>query len=165
MALLMPSVAAQLYTQWKWPTPVMLKAIEEEGLGLPVWDPRRNMRDSQGLMPIITPAYPAMNSSYNVSESTMAVLTEELNRGKAVCEEILLRRKAPVTNWAKLLEPLPFFELYKMYLQVPVRLPDAMLICCCCALQKLQPASAWFSAVTRRHPLHSASSCWTGSYG
>ena len=35
----------RVYTQWRWPNPVMLCAIEEGPLGLPVWDPRKNPRD------------------------------------------------------------------------------------------------------------------------
>lgn len=76
----------RVYTQWRWPNPVMLCAIEEGSLGLPVWDPRRNPKDRYHLMPIITPAYPSMNSSYNVSSSTLRVMMEEFHRGNEICE-------------------------------------------------------------------------------
>jgi poly(A) polymerase len=64
----------------------MLCAIEEGSLGLQVWDPRRNPKDRFHLMPIITPAYPSMNSSYNVSSSTLRIMSEEFQRGSEICE-------------------------------------------------------------------------------
>lgn len=76
----------RVYTQWRWPNPVMLCAIEEGSLGLQVWDPRRNPKDKYHLMPIITPAYPSMNSSYNVSSSTLRIMLEEFQRGNEICE-------------------------------------------------------------------------------
>lgn len=76
----------RVFNQWRWPNPVMLCEIEEGSLGLQIWDPRRNYRDRQHLMPIITPAYPCMNSSYNVSKSTLRVMSEEFQRGNETCE-------------------------------------------------------------------------------
>lgn len=76
----------RVYTQWRWPNPVMLCSIEEGSLGLQVWDPRRNPKDRFHLMPIITPAYPCMNSSYNVSFSTLRIMSEEFQRGSEICE-------------------------------------------------------------------------------
>lgn len=67
-------VAMQVFARWPWPTPIMLREIEHDAMGLQVWDPRLNPRDQMHLMPIITPAYPAANSSYNVSESTLAAM-------------------------------------------------------------------------------------------
>eukprot|EP00270_Netrium_digitus_P006685 TRINITY_DN1930_c0_g1_i3.p1 TRINITY_DN1930_c0_g1~~TRINITY_DN1930_c0_g1_i3.p1 ORF type:complete len:653 (+),score=92.47 TRINITY_DN1930_c0_g1_i3:46-2004(+) len=107
----------RVFTEWRWPLPVMLCEIEEGNLGLPVWDPRRNPRDRQHLMPIITPAYPCMNSSYNVSESTLRVMKDEFQRGKEICESFEL---TPRPDWDKLFESFPFFEAYKHYLQIDI---------------------------------------------
>ncbi|CAK9312136.1 unnamed protein product [Citrullus colocynthis] len=106
----------RVFTQWRWPNPVMLCANEEGSLGLPVWDPRRNPKDRYHLMPIITPAYPCMNSSYNVSASTLRIMTEEFRRGHDICE-VMEENKA---DWDTLFEPYPFFEAYKNYLQIDI---------------------------------------------
>ena len=64
-----------MYAAWGWPMPVRLNEIEHDATqNWPVWDPVNNPRDRAHLMPIITPAYPAANSSYNVSHSTMAAM-------------------------------------------------------------------------------------------
>ncbi|KAK9066219.1 hypothetical protein SSX86_013540 [Deinandra increscens subsp. villosa] len=106
----------RVYTQWRWPNPVMLCAQEEEELGFAVWDPRRNPKDRTHLMPIITPAYPCMNSSYNVSTSTLRVMTEQFQFGNRICEAIELNK----AQWPALFEPFMFFESYRNYLQVDI---------------------------------------------
>ncbi|KFK32539.1 hypothetical protein AALP_AA6G256000 [Arabis alpina] len=111
----------RVFTQWHWPNPVMLCAIEEDELGFPVWDPRKNHRDRYHHMPIITPAYPCMNSSYNVSQSTLRVLTEQFQFGNKICQEIELNKQ----HWSSLFEQYMFFEAYKNYLQVDVLAADA----------------------------------------
>jgi len=128
----------RVYSQWRWPNPVMLCPIEgadtaggaaadAAALGLPVWDPRRNPRDRLHLMPIITPAYPCMNSSYNVSESTLALMRTEMALGDAQAQaayaagDKLTAQGAELRGvWAPLFAPLPFFDTYKHYLQVDV---------------------------------------------
>eukprot|EP01018_Ginkgo_biloba_P015217 Gb_22641 [translate_table: standard] len=106
----------RIYTQWPWPTPVMLCPFEEAPFGLPVWDPRKNPRDGFQLMPIITPAYPSINSSYNVSSSTLRIMTQEFKRGKHICDQVEMRK----TEWESLFEPHPFFQAYKHYLQIEI---------------------------------------------
>ncbi|GAB4837163.1 Nuclear poly(A) polymerase 4 [Ancistrocladus abbreviatus] len=106
----------RVYTQWRWPNPVMLCPIEEEDLGFPMWDPRKNPRDRTHHMPIITPAYPCMNSSYNVSVSTLRVMMEQFEHANKICQEIELNK----AQWSALFEPYLFFESYKNYLQVDI---------------------------------------------
>ncbi|CAA0839831.1 Nuclear poly(A) polymerase 1 [Striga hermonthica] len=106
----------RVYNLWRWPNPVMLCPIQEGSLGLSFWDPRRNYKDRLHLMPIITPAYPCMNSSYNVSTSTLRVMMEEFQRGNEMCEAI----EANKSSWSALFEPFAFFEAYKNYLQIDI---------------------------------------------
>lgn len=111
----------RVYTQWRWPNPVMLCEIEDNELGFSIWDPRKNPWDRGHLMPIITPAYPCMNSSYNVSASTLRVMMDQFHFGNKICEEIELSK----SQWGFLFEPYLFFESYKNYLQVDIVAVDA----------------------------------------
>ncbi|KAL7090943.1 hypothetical protein ACP275_12G074200 [Erythranthe tilingii] len=77
----------RVYDQWRWPLPVMLCPVEEGSLGLQIWDPRTNCMDKLHRMPIITPAYPSMNSSYNVSASTLQFMVQEFHRGNEICRD------------------------------------------------------------------------------
>ena len=52
-------------------------------LGLKVWSPKHYPADRLDLMPIITPAYPSMNCTYNASETTRKLFKEELERGES----------------------------------------------------------------------------------
>ncbi|XP_070803583.1 poly(A) polymerase gamma [Pituophis catenifer annectens] len=101
-----------IFSKWEWPNPVLLKQPEESNLNLPVWDPRVNPADRYHLMPIITPAYPQQNSTYNVSTSTRAIMVEEFKYGLMVTDEILQGK----SDWPKLLEPPNFFQKYKHYI-------------------------------------------------
>ncbi|XP_060728604.1 poly(A) polymerase gamma isoform X1 [Tachysurus vachellii] len=101
-----------VFSKWEWPNPVLLKQPEDSNLNLPVWDPRVNPSDRYHLMPIITPAYPQQNSTYNVSTSTRTIMSEEFKYGLAVTDEILLGK----AEWSKLFEPPNFFQKYKHYI-------------------------------------------------
>ncbi|XP_029281721.1 poly(A) polymerase type 3-like [Cottoperca gobio] len=104
----------KVYDMWEWPIPIMLKGLEDRYFKLPVWDPRVNVSDRYHLMPIITPAYPQQNSAFNVSPSTLAILTEEIQRGHVIAQEIQ-KKKA---DWSTLFDKPDFFKKYKYYIQL-----------------------------------------------
>lgn len=100
--------------QWKWPQPVLLKQIEDGPLPIRVWNPRLYPTDRLHRMPIITPAYPSMCATHNVTQSTQMVMIEEFRRGSEVVDRIFRGK----TSWNELFEKNDFFHKYKYYLQV-----------------------------------------------
>ncbi|EDW74821.2 uncharacterized protein Dwil_GK15696 [Drosophila willistoni] len=101
-----------VFSRWKWPNPVLLKHPDNVNLRFPVWDPRVNASDRYHLMPIITPAYPQQNSTFNVSESTKKVILTEFNRGMNITDEIMLGR----VPWERLFEAPSFFYRYRHFI-------------------------------------------------
>lgn len=106
------------YKDWNWPEPIMLNNIQQSAPGgllsdeRPVWSQKNNPKD---LMPLITPAYPAMNSAFNVSAHSFEVMRFEIERGFKVTQEIL---STPGFSkpWEKLFESSDFFLRYSHYL-------------------------------------------------
>nr|XP_043905710.1 poly(A) polymerase type 3-like [Solea senegalensis] len=106
----------KVYSMWDWSIPVCLRVVVDRYYSLPFWDPTLNPSDRCHMMPIITPAYPQQNTTFNVSSSTLAVITEEINLGHAITQEILQKK----ADWSKLFETPNFFEKYQQYVVLKV---------------------------------------------
>lgn len=104
----------QIYSQWSWPQPVLLKQIEDGPLQVRVWNPRLYPHDRQHKMPVITPAYPSMCATHNITASTQKVILDEFKRGLDIMNGISTGSK----TWSDLLEKHDFFHKYKFYLCV-----------------------------------------------
>ncbi len=105
-----------LMAQWPWPKPVMLKHHQEQGpLQVRVWNPAIYPSDAGHLMPILTPAYPGMCCTHNVTQSTKAIILRELSRANQIASDILNGKKP----WSSLFERQTFFtQDYKHYLSI-----------------------------------------------
>lgn len=103
-----------IYTKWNWPQPVLLKPIEDGPLQVRVWNPRLYPHDRQHRMPVITPAYPSMCATHNITNSTQKVILKELERGAEITTEMNLGKK----TWSDLFARHTFFHDYKFYLCV-----------------------------------------------
>ena len=75
-----------------------------------VWDSRVNIQDRFHLMPIITPAYPQQNSTFNTSTSTRNVMVDAFKNGLQVTK-LIVSEKSP---WERLYRPPNFFGKYKL---------------------------------------------------
>lgn len=103
-----------IYTKWNWPQPVLLKPIEDGPLQVRVWNPRLYPHDRQHKMPVITPAYPSMCATHNITNSSQKVIMKELERGSEVMSHIISGEKP----WSTLFDRHTFFHDYKFYLCV-----------------------------------------------
>ncbi len=52
------------------------------------WNPDRNPQERHQVMPIITPTYPHMNSTFNVTSSTLKLIQEKMTRAQQLCNKI-----------------------------------------------------------------------------
>jgi poly(A) polymerase len=110
-----------VFHKWAWPRAVQLNPLQKvaliENIRPSHLPPPEGMvwRQNKGanLMPIITPAFPAMNAAYNVNHSTLTLITAELDRG-----DLLFHREDHYTVWELLLERTNFFERYPYYIEV-----------------------------------------------
>jgi poly(A) polymerase len=119
----MPSLLLRLFfrefANWRWPTPVTLVPFADQpppGVApLPVWNPL-NPRDGRHLMPIITPAYPSMNSSYNVGVPQLRRIQIELNQADQLMDEIC----GGNASFRDLFLGNDFFQRHMHFLQVNI---------------------------------------------
>lgn len=105
--------------KWPWPSPVVLKEVEESALlHLVQWDPRVNPADQNHVMPILTPSYPSQNSTYNVCDSHKRFIVDQMQKALEVLRLVVAKE----TSAAALFKPLFFFS-YRHYLVVTFRCP------------------------------------------
>ncbi len=65
-------------------------------------------------MPIITPAYPHHNSTFNVFEGTKDAMTQELLRARDLLPRIALGQ----CPWEELWAPRDFFASYRRFIKI-----------------------------------------------
>lgn len=109
----------RILTQWNWPSPVILKPIEEGPVlssSLRPWSAKLNPVDRTHRMPVITPSYPSMCATHNVTASTQRIILGEFNMAAQTVDKIMANQ----LPWSALFQPHTFFHNYKYYLQVVV---------------------------------------------
>jgi poly(A) polymerase len=114
-----------VFKTWRWPNPVMLTKPHDAGYGLSVWN-AQHVQNARQVAPIITPAYPAMNSTLAVSRQTLQIMHEEFCRGHDIVDRLWKQYQANPNaantatdlNWGELFEPSDFFIMYPHYLSL-----------------------------------------------
>eukprot|EP00803_Ostreobium_quekettii_P000535 evm.model.scf_2190.3 EVM.evm.TU.scf_2190.3 scf_2190:16658-27039(+) len=115
------------FFQWPWPAPVILEPIEQKSLGMPIWDARANHQDRGHVMPVITPAYPGMNSMHNANHLTLEIMMREFQKAHSVCQEEMKDVSSGVKkrmNWGLVAAKVDFFKEYPDFLRVTIQARD-----------------------------------------
>jgi hypothetical protein len=109
-----------VFKTWRWPTPVQLTSAHDAGYGLQVWNVH-NPQNNRQAAPMLTPAYPSMNSTMSVSRQTLQIMTEEFERGYDVVAGMWKKHQddplAPL-DWKELFCPSDFFIAYPYYMSL-----------------------------------------------
>jgi poly(A) polymerase len=101
---------------WKWPTPILLTPISDAGLGFDPWDPSFGGNRFH-VMPILTPAYPAMNSTVSVSRQTLEVMQGEMAVALDKVRAVLANNGE---GWADVFAPTDFSIAHSRYLAAEI---------------------------------------------
>jgi len=113
----------KIFLNWNWPNPILLCEIRDSSVEVKtteltsIWNAKSK---SKNVMPIITPAYPSFNSTFNVSKTTKTVILREMSKGLKVMKRII-DGEAP---WTRLFKKLDFLKAYRFYLKIDVLTKD-----------------------------------------
>ena len=103
--------------EWKNDTPITLGPIQNDPktVNFPVDD--LYVERETDLFPIITPAFPAMNSTHNVSLTTRNIMITEFEKGMEITNNLM---NGGLTDWRRLFKKFPFFKAYKYFIQIQI---------------------------------------------
>lgn len=108
----------QIYDSWEWDkTPIKIKEIQEEKNNSKSIDQWNEKDMGKNKMSVITPAFPCMNSSHNVTAVSLSVLKDFFREGyNMISKEIKPKKK----SWKDLFAKLNFFSLFKTFIEVDI---------------------------------------------
>ena len=113
------------YATYDWSMPITLAKLSSKPPTnvpvMPVWNPRTNPRDRSHIMPIITPCYPMMNSSYNVGHPQLRRLQQEFARAEQMIGNVIQRKG----RWDELFQDgRSFFRHHIHFVQATITAAD-----------------------------------------
>lgn len=107
----------KFYLEWDWSSePIHLTEISIDKVTFPIPEELRYMRNPNDLMPIITPAFPHMNSTYNVSQFTKKAIFIEFEKALLIIEHLINKTGSPDLSWKRLFKKFNFFKSYTHFI-------------------------------------------------
>jgi poly(A) polymerase len=111
------------FSKWDWNyrNPVMLVPVSHERK-IGISESLLYKESENDLMSVLTPAYPAINSSHNVSISTKEAILTEMEKANMIVEALLKRDERtgqkvnPELTWNRLFKKFNFFGAYQHFI-------------------------------------------------
>lgn len=104
--------------RWPWPQPIIIKEVPDYNYNLKIWNPRANPAQRSDKMPVITPVYPPICSTYNITVSTLTVMKREFARSSNIIQQLSNSEISPEAAFEALCAPSDFFTRHKNYFLV-----------------------------------------------
>lgn len=105
----------EVFSKWPWPQPVIIKEVPDCNYNLKVWDPKVNPAHKNDKMPVITPVYPPLCSTHNITNSTLSVAKKEFTRAAGIFEEYHQEKIGIEEVLDSLCSKTDFFSRHKNY--------------------------------------------------
>ena len=99
--------------KWPWPEPIYINTPSTGNR--PNWDPTKP-QDHRDVMPIITPAYPTINSLRSATRSSRMRMMHEFKHAFNVCSQII----KSASLWDPLISPPTFFVRHNKFVEITV---------------------------------------------
>lgn len=75
-------------------------------------------------MMIITPAFPSMNSTYNVTQQTKHTILTEFEKASLIVKELNENKNNCKITWKRLFKKFPFFKAYQHFIEFQILSKD-----------------------------------------
>lgn len=96
----------EIYANWQWPKPVHMGGHEPIAGVQHIWVPEIEFDNRNWNLPIMTPCYPSINTTFNVSQTSHLVIRKAFDRAKTTLQ--LIRNN--VAAWSDLFVKNDFFS-------------------------------------------------------
>lgn len=107
------------YSNWVWSEwPIFIEDVKYETGVLEDLNKYQRVGDEENVAPmrVLTPAFPCMNTTYNVSMATLAIIESQLKLAHFTLRDITSGKK----EWKDLFKPINFYKEYKQFFEINV---------------------------------------------
>jgi len=110
------------YSHWEWNSdnPILITELKNDknSITFSIPDDLFFEQQKSQLMPVITPAFPSMNATHNVSDSTRRATLIEFEKALKITETLVNKKGDPSLTWKRLFKKFNFFLAHNHFIEI-----------------------------------------------